>query len=107
LAGAPIFCDFFDYLEVEVGVAYVTYVTYAPSQILRVLDYLEVEVGVAYVTYVTCAPSQILRVLDYLEVEVGVASADLSKVLRAFPAILRLDVDEDMRPVVKFLRFFF
>jgi len=48
--------------------------------------------------------AQILRVLDYLEVEVGVASDDICKMLRGFPGILRLDVEDKMRPCVRFLR---
>jgi len=48
--------------------------------------------------------AQILRVLEYLEVEVNVASDDLCKIVRAFPGILRLDVDDQMKPCVQFLR---
>ena len=36
--------------------------------------------------------------------ELGVSSDDLCRMLRAFPALLRLSVEDEMRPCVQFLR---
>ena len=38
------------------------------------------------------------------QVELGVSSDDLCRMLRAFPALLRLSVEDEMRPCVQFLR---
>ena len=36
--------------------------------------------------------------------ELGVSNEELCRMLRAFPALLRLSVEDDMRPCVQFLR---
>lgn len=85
----------------------------ASKQVLPVAEYLMEDLGIweddlarvlqLYPSLLGVPVAQMERVVDFIVAQ-GVAEENLASIFRSFPALLTLDIEKDMVPVIQFLR---